>query len=811
MGSQITEDFPGQLRRSFAAVASDLIVLAKEDARRGDWRAAFGRLLPLSAMKGATSQFSILLARAAGNVNRPDVAAQAWDGYFAEKQDDVVRYKEAARTMARIGCDDAAVKFASKAFVLDSSDAKLAMIIVRDAVAAWDIDRATEVLKLVALSNLEGCIADTKELIARKDAFLAGCFMLALKGFQPIAEFDALETRLIQLLLREARLGQTRPDASQEVHALELAWLVATDPSEIAEAVDNRIRKALRALRIKATTAPLTEDDGTRLLKFLEISKISTETRIEAAGHMRKANAPALATKIWRMIGTKEVPTDIKRRAAAELRRLNDRAGVVMVLAARPEDADDAWDSEFGVSLTRLKQSVNVKLNESDFRGALSDLNLLRQVSNDAQLLKNLTTMAQKTILIEIQRYEQDGRNQEIVELVDCVMEFHPTFTQGLEQRAWAECRMGDIAGAAATLRQLFDQEPGAKRRLFGKIRKMEEAGESNFSTVMRKAIDDADLPVAKLPEAPAAGTSAIAADGDAIAVAADASVAAAPALTRFLSFGGCQINVPIGSLCVRKQASSAYYEMGFRNPPNCFTPQAILQLINYCRQKIYIPKSVRMFCWTDPEFEPTSESGQYLDQATAGLIELNTPTNIDFDGFFLAQTQVREHIVDPMKLLGKAEGKIASTWLAEGVLKMKEDIRLSAGAKLLEILPQNTEEDLAVRAVVERARGLPGDRDSIVRGIEKVRQELPIPLGMVIYHFQYMPDGRTISWPATFYDDVVHAANELKLPLFDPAELVRQHDTLVALKTDLRHYNVEFCPTVGEALVKFVASFART
>jgi hypothetical protein len=88
--------------------------------------------------------------------------------------------------------------------------------------------------------------------------------------------------------------------------------------------------------------------------------------------------------------------------------------------------------------------------------------------------------------------------------------------------------------------------------------------------------------------------------------------------------------------------------------------------------------------------------------------------------------------------------------------------------------------------------------------------EELPVPLGVVPFTWTYMPDGRAVSWPAGFYTEVVEAARELGLPLFEPHQMVMDAGINVALKPDRQHYAETFMPRVAIPLIEFTRSIVR-
>ncbi len=81
--------------------------------------------------------------------------------------------------------------------------------------------------------------------------------------------------------------------------------------------------------------------------------------------------------------------------------------------------------------------------------------------------------------------------------------------------------------------------------------------------------------------------------------------------------------------------------------------------------------------------------------------------------------------------------------------------------------------------------------------------------MAMVTYTYRYMPDGRPVTWPAGFREELLDAAAELELPVFEPWKLVQEHGVARALQ-DIGHYTAGFDVIMGEALVDFAARTTR-
>ena len=77
--------------------------------------------------------------------------------------------------------------------------------------------------------------------------------------------------------------------------------------------------------------------------------------------------------------------------------------------------------------------------------------------------------------------------------------------------------------------------------------------------------------------------------------------------------------------------------------------------------------------------------------------------------------------------------------------------------------------------------------------------------MGIVLHNFQYMPDGRPISWPAEFKDQATEVARALGVPALDYAPFVVEHGAARVMAPDLRHWNADFYPQVSQHLFDFV------
>jgi hypothetical protein len=270
------------------------------------------------------------------------------------------------------------------------------------------------------------------------------------------------------------------------------------------------------------------------------------------------------------------------------------------------------------------------------------------------------------------------------------------------------------------------------------------------------------------------------------------------------LPFGGCQLNGPVSALWDSRAVTPVYKAMGWRRTPFAFTPQAALQLLEFCRGTRQIPRLIRRLCYPDYDYEPSAAARAIPDSANIVLLEPNTPVDIVYEGFTLSQQEVQKFIVTEIRDRYPQLTKAANRWKSEGLYKQNEDLRAATAAEILKVFRPQNEEDEVAAAVVRDARAHIADLAELRRGVTQVRDSVSGRFGLVLYTMQFMPDGRPISWPADFKDNLVQVAQDLDLPIFEPAEIIIEHGVQTALK-DFRHYFDEFKPTAGEALLKFI------
>jgi hypothetical protein len=208
--------------------------------------------------------------------------------------------------------------------------------------------------------------------------------------------------------------------------------------------------------------------------------------------------------------------------------------------------------------------------------------------------------------------------------------------------------------------------------------------------------------------------------------------------------------------------------------------------------------------CWFDTGFEPSAEAILIPDTADLVLLEPNTPVDIIYGDFALSQQEVKRNVEDVAEARYPQLAKAVRRWKRDGLYKANEQARLAAAAEILDVFRPNSAADEILVDVVREARGHAASIDELRRGVSEVRDAAPGKLGLVLYTMQFMPDGRPISWPADFKDNLVSVARDLDLPIYEPALLIAERGVSVALK-DFRHYRNEFKAVAGDGMMRFL------
>jgi len=248
-----------------------------------------------------------------------------------------------------------------------------------------------------------------------------------------------------------------------------------------------------------------------------------------------------------------------------------------------------------------------------------------------------------------------------------------------------------------------------------------------------------------------------------------------------------------------------------FAYPP-AYSFAEMFQFISVVRGEIVVPGPIMELAGFNKDFQPNPAIGDFEDMDVV-LLEPNTPTDIMYGDYVLNRTAILNSILLPIRAAHPdlETAKMTNQWLTNGLLGGDEATQKELAEKLLGLMPKTLPFFDILCDVLVRARTRQHDVADGLRGLHSM---IDRPTGVLTFTFRFMPDGRPISWPAGFQDEVLSTANALELPVFEPSrlveKLVEQHGVAKVLTADMRHYSDDFMPVVGRAIVDFAVAVVR-
>ncbi|QAY95557.1 hypothetical protein CWB41_07250 [Methylovirgula ligni] len=269
----------------------------------------------------------------------------------------------------------------------------------------------------------------------------------------------------------------------------------------------------------------------------------------------------------------------------------------------------------------------------------------------------------------------------------------------------------------------------------------------------------------------------------------------------RVLSFGGCLLHGPISKVVSAGASDVAIAKLsrGGGTPPT-YTIGEMLQTLALYRNEIEMTPDIRVLCGVKAEFAPLPRAGELFGVDVA-ILEPQSPIDIRFREYSLHRAAIKNAISSTLKGDEKLT-KAADRWLNKGFMLLDDEYRKRVGAEIADQLDDDAPMVETFRAVLREAYP---ERKPIESELRELVNKIGRPVGVLTYMFQFMPDGRPVSWPAGFHEEVVAAAQALNLPVFEPWRVVQAHGVSKAMKPDLRHYQEEFLPVIAREICNFV------
>ncbi|HWA02570.1 MAG TPA: hypothetical protein VG819_03480 [Rhizomicrobium sp.] len=266
------------------------------------------------------------------------------------------------------------------------------------------------------------------------------------------------------------------------------------------------------------------------------------------------------------------------------------------------------------------------------------------------------------------------------------------------------------------------------------------------------------------------------------------------------LLLGGCMVHWPITRTdCARGRLDCD----AFGGTQEVHTFGEIFQIVDLLQGRGEVPQDLRKLAHMRPQLRPVPAAERF-ENLDLVLLGPSSPIELRFRGVWLNRTAIQRHVLAPLASQSEEMERLAGRWVRQGLVGLNKRVRDEAGAKLLENIRGGSAEAELARALI---REIEVSRSDIAGGFRRARERFDCPIGVILYIFRYMPDGRAISWPAGFREDVLDSARALDLPVFDPTPHVLRHGVDAAMMPGHSHYKPAFLPVMGAAIVDFAES----
>ncbi len=279
----------------------------------------------------------------------------------------------------------------------------------------------------------------------------------------------------------------------------------------------------------------------------------------------------------------------------------------------------------------------------------------------------------------------------------------------------------------------------------------------------------------------------------------------------KILPLGGCLLQVPLMSydkpLYIKTRRLASRFLL-----PAPYSFAEIFQFIGLLREEITVPGPVKRLAGLAEDFAPYPSIGDFRNFDVV-LLEPSTPIDIMYGEFALNWTAIFKDIIMPIRAAhpGPEVAKMTNHWLNVGLLGGDEAKRVQLAGQLNDLLPKDSPSAEVFSDVVLTARARQHD---VAMGLRALHGMIDRPTGVLTFTFRFMPDGRPVSWPAGFQDEVVSVAAALAMPVLEPwrliEALIERHGVSAVLMPDLRHYADAFMPIIGRAIIDFALDVAH-
>jgi hypothetical protein len=268
------------------------------------------------------------------------------------------------------------------------------------------------------------------------------------------------------------------------------------------------------------------------------------------------------------------------------------------------------------------------------------------------------------------------------------------------------------------------------------------------------------------------------------------------------LLFCGCAVHRPLRAAPAWRRA---FRDTPYRGISLIHTYAQTLQVIEILKGQRTIPRELLFACHVSPTVGPVEGADTFSDVDLV-MLETSTPVELAYRGHQLHAFAINHKICKAIFGDNAVLKRAADLW-RKGLYEFNDAVRAEGAAQILKQFEGSTGRDALVRSIVEETRSQPCDVRS---RLCQLREIFPGPMAIVLRHFQYFADGRVIDWPDWFTSEVRRVAEDLRIPVFDPAAEVQQFGPGRAIGPDGAHYSNVFEPVIGAALTEFALSAVR-
>ena len=268
------------------------------------------------------------------------------------------------------------------------------------------------------------------------------------------------------------------------------------------------------------------------------------------------------------------------------------------------------------------------------------------------------------------------------------------------------------------------------------------------------------------------------------------------------LPFGGCGLHNPLGAVSKKTNGPNIFGSLRIRGKMFSLSANTNLQLVDFVAGDSDFPVWIKELMYGGTAEKPSSDKRSLIYSCDIAIVELSTPIELNFDGALLNINRFEEAILSRTSKIS-VEKKLISRWKS-ALLKGDEEVRRSMAKEIHGLIPKDTPEDQDIAKFVLSTASRMLSVEEQTKSVADLRDRLGMPVGMILHNFSFMPDGRSVSWPAGFKDSCAEVAKRLDLPTFDFASHVKEAGVATVMLDDLRHWAPGSYLRLGELMHDF-------